>query len=155
MWRIILAFKSPMYSIISRCYCLTLQPHGLQHVFPILHCLLEFAQSHVCWVSDAIQPSSVTCFSSYSQSFPALGSFPMSWLFASGGQTSGASSSTWALPMNIQDWFPLRLTGLISLQLKGLSRVFSSTTVWKHRLFGIQPSLWLNTHIHTWLLEKP
>ena len=93
---------------------------------------------------------SVTLFSSCSQSLPASGSSPMSWLFASDGQSIGASAS--ALPMNIQDWFPLGLIGLISLQFKGLSAVFSGTTVWKHELFGAQPSLWSNAHIHT--LEK-
>ena len=82
------------------------------------------------------------------QSFPASGSFLMSQLFTSGGQSIGAS-------MNIQDWFPSGLTGLISLQSKGLSRIFSSTTVQKHQLFGAQPSLWSNSYIHTWLLEKP
>ena len=76
----------------------------------------------------------------------------MSQFFASGGQNIGVSES--ALPMNIQDWFPLGWTGWISLQSKGLSRVFSNTTVQKHQFFGIQPSLWSNSHIHTWLLEK-
>ena len=86
------------------------------------------------------------------QSFPALGSLPTSWLFASGGQSIGVSASV--LPMNIQGWFPLGLTGLISLQSKGLSRVFSSITVWTHQLFGAQPSLGSNSHICTWPLEK-
>ena len=81
--------------------------------------------------------------------------FPVSWLFASGGQMIGISASALVPPMNIQDWFPLGLTGLISLQSKGLSRVFSNTTVQKHQFFGAQPSLWSNSHIHTWLLEKP
>ena len=75
------------------------------------------------------------------QSFPALGSLPMSWLFASGGQSIAASASASVLPMNIQDWFPLGLTGLISLQSKGLSRVFSSTKIWKHQFFHAQSSL--------------
>ena len=87
------------------------------------------------------------------QSIPASRSFPMSRLFTSGGQCIGASAS--ALPMNIQDWFPLGLTGLISLLSKGLSRVFSNTTVQKHQFFSAQPSLWFNSHICTWLLEKP
>ena len=99
--------------------------------------------------------SSVTTFSSCPQSFPALVSFPMSWLFASGGQSIGALSSASVLPMNIQGWFPLGLTGLISLQSKGLSRVFSSTMVRTHQFFGTQPSLWSNSHIHMWLLGKP
>ena len=123
--------------------------------FPVLCHLPEFAQTHVHWVGDAIQPSHplIVPFSSYLQYFPASGSFPMSQLFAwpKGGQSFGASASI--LPMNIQDWFPVRLTGLI-LQ-SGFSRVFSSTTIWKHQFFGAQPSLWSNSHIHTWLLEKP
>ena len=97
--------------------------------------------------------SSVVLFFSCPQSFPASGSFPMNQLFASGGQSIGASASV--LPMNIQGRFPLGLTDLISLLSKGLSRVFSSTTVWKHQFFCSKPSLWSNSHIHTWLLEKP
>ena len=101
--------------------------------FPVYHQLLELAQTHVHWVGDAIQPSHcLPLFSSCLQSFPASGSFPMSWLFASGGQSTRASASI--LPMNIQDWFPLGLTGLISLKSKGLSRVFSNTTVQKHQI---------------------
>ena len=99
--------------------------------------------------------SSVTLFSSCLQSFPASQSFPMSWLFASGGQSIGASASASVLAMNIQGWFPLGLTDLIALLSKGLSRVFSSTTVQKHEFFSAQLSLWSKTHIHTWLLEKP
>ena len=92
------------------------------------------------WCHPAIS-SSVVPFSSYLQSFPASGSFPMSQFFTSHGQSIGASASASFLPINIQDWFPLRLTDLISLQSKGLSRVFSSTTVQKHRFFGTQLSL--------------
>ena len=87
--------------------------------------------------------------------FPASGSSPMSWLFSLGGQSVGASASASVLLMNIQGWFPSGLTGLISLQCKGLSRVFSNTTVQKHQFSDAQPSLWFNSHIHTWLLEKP
>ena len=87
--------------------------------------------------------------------FPSIRVFPKSWLFAWGVQNFGASVSASVLLMNIQVWFPLGLTGLISLLSKGLSRVFTSTTVWKHQFFGAQPSLWSNSHIHTWLLEKP
>ena len=89
------------------------------------------------------------------QSFPALGSFLMSQFFTSGSQNLGASASASVLPMNIQDWFPVGWTGLISLQPKGLSRVFSNTTIQKHQFFGAQLSLWPNSYIHTWLLEKP
>ena len=88
------------------------------------------------------------------QSFPASGSFPMSQLFASGGWSIGISPLASVLSMNIQDWFPLGLTGWISLQSKGLSKVFSNTTVQKHQFFGAQLSLWSNSHIHTWPLEK-
>ena len=106
------------------------------------------------WCHPTIS-SSVTCFSFCLQSFPATGSFPMSYFFASGGQSITGSASISVPPMNIQHWFPLELTGWISLQSKGLSRVFSNTTVQKHQFFGTQPSLWSNSHIHTWLLEKP
>ena len=123
--------------------------------FPILHHLPEFAQTHVHRVGDAIQPSHpVIPFSSRLQSFPASRSFPMSH-FASGGQSIGASASTSVLPMNTQDWSRLGWTGWISLQSKGLSRIFSSTTIWKHQFFNAQPSLWSNSQIHTWLLVKP
>ena len=88
-------------------------------------------------------------------SFPALGSFPISRLFTSNGQSIGASASASIFPMNIHDWFPLGLTGLISLLSKGLSRVFSSTIIQKHQFFGAQPFLCSNSHICTWLLEKP
>ena len=87
------------------------------------------------------------------QSSPASGSFPMSQFLSSGGQSIGTSAS--AFPMNIQDWFPLGLTGLISLQSKRLSRVFPNSTVQKHQFFGAQLSLQSNSHIHTWLLGKP
>ena len=187
---------------------------------PVHHQLPEFTQTHVHWVSDAIQPSHLLSSPSppatnpsqhqslfqwvntshevakvlefqlqhhslqrnprllrlyldlrarraliichilifyYSkrtvpsclQSSPASGSFLMSHFFASGGQSIGASTSASVLPMNIQDWFPLGLTGLISLQSKGLSRVFSNTKVQKHQFFSIQPSLWSRSHIYT------
>ena len=89
------------------------------------------------------------------QSFPASGSFLMSQLFTSGSQSIRASASALVLLMNVQDWFPLGLTGWIFLQSKGLSRVLSSTTIRKHQFFEAQPSLWSNSLIHTWLLEKP
>ena len=99
--------------------------------------------------------SSVVLFSSCSQSFPASGSCPVSQLFTSGGQSIGASASASVLPMNIQDWFPLGLTGLMSLQPKGFLSVFFNTTVQKHQFFGAQLSSQSNSHIHTWPLEKP
>ena len=93
-------------------------------------------------------------FSSCLQSFPESGFFQMNQLFASGGQSIEVSASTSVLPMNTQDWSPLGWTGWISLQSKGLSRVFSNTTVHKHQFFGAQLSSQSNSHIHTWLLEK-
>ena len=122
---------------------------------PVHHPLLEFAQTHVQWVSDwhPTISSSVVHFSSCLQSFPASGSFPMSQFFASGGQSIGASASV--IPMNIQDWFPLGWTGWISLQARGFSRVFSNTIVQKNQFFSAQLSLWFNSHTHTLLLEKP
>ena len=99
--------------------------------------------------------SLVIPFSSCLQSFPTSGSFPVSWLFASCGQTIGVSASASVPPMTIQGWCPLGLTNLISLKSKGLSRVFSSTTILKHRFISTQPYLWSNSHICTWLLEKP
>ena len=135
-----------------------LWPHGLQHAR--LRCPLPSprACSNSCPSSQWCHPtilSSVTPYSSCLQSFPVSGSFLMSRFFPSGGQSSGASASASVHPMNIQDWFALGLIGLISLQSKGLSRVFSNTTIWKPQFFGSQPSLWSNSHIYTWLLEKP
>ena len=124
--------------------------------FPVLHCLLEFAQTHAHWVGDTIHPtisSSVTSFS-WPQFFPGSGYFPKRWLFASGGQNIGVWALASVLPMSIQDWFPLGLTSLILLQSKGLSRVFSSITIQKHQFFGTPSSLWPNHHKHTWLIEK-
>ena len=106
------------------------------------------------WCHPTIS-SSVVPFSSCLWSFPASGSFPVSQFFAVNGQSIGISASASVLPMNIQDWFPLGLTSLISLQSTGLSRVFSSTIVQKHQFLGAQPSLQSNSHIHTWLPEKP
>ena len=106
------------------------------------------------WCHPAIS-SSVNPFSSCPQSFPASGSFPMSQLFTSGGQSIRVSVSTSVLPMNTQDWSPLGWTGWISLQSKGLSRVFANTTVQKHQFFGTQLSSQSNSHIHTWPQEKP
>ena len=128
-----------------------LWPHELQHTrLPYLS-PTPGACSNSCplsqWCLSTIL-SSVLAFSSYPQSFPALGSFPMSQLFASGGQSNGAS--VLVFPMNTQGWFPLGLTGLFSLQSKGLSRVFSSTTVQKHLFFHAHLSLCSNSHIRTW-----
>ena len=106
------------------------------------------------WCHPTISSTAIP-FSSCPQSCPASGSFPMSQLFTSGGQSIGFSYSTSVLPMNTQDWSPLGWSGWISLQSKGLSRVFSNTTVQKHQFFGAQLSSQSNSHIHTWPLEKP
>ena len=117
-------------------------------VFPVLHYLPEFAQS--CPLSQWCHPtisSSVDPFSPYLQSFPVTGSFPLSQLSIAGGQSIGASASASVLPMDTQDWSPLGWIGWISLQFKGLSRVFSSTTVRKHQFFSVYPSLWPNSQL--------
>ena len=136
----------------------SLWPYGLQHARLPCPSPTPRACSNSCPLSWWYHPTtsfSVVPFSSCLPSFPKSRSFPMSQFFASGGQSIGVSVSAPVLPMNIQDWFPLGLTGLISLQSKGISRVFSSTTVQKHQFFIAQPSLWSNSHIHTWPLEKP
>ena len=107
------------------------------------------------WWCHPIISSSVVPFSFCPQSFPPSGSFQMSQLFASGGQSIGISASTSVLTINTQDWSPLGWTGWTSLQSKGLSRVFSNTTVQKHHFFSTQLSLWSNAHIYTRLLKKP
>ena len=111
--------------------------------------LPEFSVLHHDIISFSVIP-----LSSCPQYFPASRSFPMCQLFTPSGQRTGASVSASVLPMNIQGWSPSGLIGFISLLSKGLSRVFSSTAMWKHQFFGTQPSLWPNCHICTWLLEK-
>ena len=120
----------------------SLWPHGLQHTSPPCPSPSPKVYPSSCplnWWCHPTISSSVALFSSCLQSFPASGSFPMSQLFVSGSQSIGVSASVF--PMSIQGWFPIRLSGLISLQSKGFSRVFSSTTVWKHQFFSAQPSL--------------
>ena len=122
--------------------------------FPVLHYHLEFAQAHVHWIHhQSVMPSNhliLCCPLLFLPSiFPSTGSFPVSQLFVSGGQSIGASASVSVLPINIMGWLPLGLIGFISLLSKELSRVFSGTTVQKHHFFGAQPSLWSNSHIHT------
>ena len=138
--------------------CLTLCSYKLQLARLLCPPLSPRVCSDSCplsWWCHPTIPFSIALSSFCLQSFPGLGSFLMSRLFASDGQSIGASALAAVLPMNIQGWFPLGLTGLISLQSKGLSRVFSNTTVQKHPVFCAQPSLWPNYHIHTWLREKP
>ena len=122
----------------------SLQPHGLQHTRLPCPSLTPGDCSDSCHPTIS---SSVVPFFSCLQSFPASGSFLMSQFFSSGGQSTGASASIF--PVNVQDWFPLGLTGLISLQSKRLSRVFSNTTVQKHQFFGDQPSLGSDSCMHT------
>ena len=136
----------------------SLRPHELQHARPPCPSPTPGVHANSCplswWRHPAIS-SSVVPFSSCPQSLPASESFPMSQLFAWGGQSTGVSALASFLPKNTQGWSPLEWTGWISLQSKRLSRVFSNTTVQKHQFFGAQLSSQSNSHIHTWLLEKP
>ena len=146
-------------SVLFSCSVVSdsLRPQGLQHTRLPCPSPTPRACSKSCpssrWSHSTIS-SSVFPFSSCLQFFPLLGSFPKSQFFSSGGQSIGVSASASVLPMNIQNWFHLGWTGLISLQSKGLSRVISNTTVQKHQFFSVQCSLWSNSHIHTWLLGK-
>ena len=150
-----LANKGPLNQFGSG-RSVALWPHGLQHARPPCPSPTPAVYWNSCplsrWSHPTISPS-VVHFSCL-QSFPASGSFQMRQFFTSGGQSIGVSVSASVLPMNIQDWFPLGLTYWISLQSKGLSRVFSNITVQKHQFFGTQPSSQSNSHIHTLLLEK-
>ena len=136
----------------------SLWPHELQHARPPCPSPVPGNYPNSCplsrWCHATISSSILPC-SSCPQSFPASGSFQMSHFFASGGQSIIVSASTSIFPMDTQDWSPLGWTGWISLQSKGLSRVFSNTTVQKHQFFGPQLSLQSNSHIRTWPLEKP
>ena len=152
---------SSLFNIIQFSHSVmfnSLQPYGLQHTRLLCPSPTPGLYSNSCpssqWWHPAIS-SFVIPLSSLLQSFPASGSFQMSQIFESGGQSTGVSASASILPMNIQDWFPLGWAGWISLQSKGLSRVFSNTTVQKHQFFSAQHSLQSNSHIHTWPLEKP
>ena len=136
----------------------SLQPHESQHTRPPCPSPTPRVYPNPCPSSQRCHPatsSSVVPFSSCPQSLPASGSFPMSQLFESGGQSIGVSASASVLPTNTQDWSPLGWTSWISLQSKGLSRVFSKTIVQKDQFFSTQLSSQSNSHIHTWPLEKP
>ena len=136
----------------------SLWPHESQHARPPCPSPTPRVHSDSRSSSQRCHPaisSSVATFSSCPQSFPASESFPMSQLFAWGGQSTGVSALASFLPKESQGWSPSEWTGWISLQSKGLSGVFSNTTVQKHQFFSAQPSSWSNFHIHTWLLEKP
>ena len=148
-------FSSVAQSCPPLCDPMNFSTPGL----PVHHQLLEFTQTHVHRVSDAIQPSHLLSshhlLISCPQSLSASESFPMSQLFAWGGQSTTVSALASFLPKKSQGWSPSEWTGCISLQSKGLSRVFSNTTVQKHQLLGTQSSSQSNSHIHTWPLEKP
>ena len=136
----------------------SLRPYELQHTRPPCPSPTAGVYLNSCPLSRWCHPtisSPVVLFSSCLQSFPESGSFQMSLLFTSGGQSYGVSASTSVLPMNTQDWFPSGWTSWISLQSKGLSRFFFNITLQKHQFFSAQLSLQSNSHIHTWLLEKP
>ena len=150
-------FLNAQFSSVDHCVQLfaTLWPAACQVSLFITNSQSLLKLMSIKLVMPSNHLTYVIPFSSCLQSFPASGAFQMSQFFASGSQSIRVSASTSVLPMHIQDWFPLGLTGLISLQPKGLSRVFSNTTDQKHQFFGAQLSLWSNSHIHTWLLEKP
>ena len=158
--RLRFGFKvNTQFSLVqSFSYVWLLRPCGLQHARLPSPSPTPGACSNSCplsWRFHSTISSSVIPSSFCLQSFLASGSFPMSQFFASGGPSIGVSASASVLPMNIQDGFPLWLTGWISLQSKGFSRVFFSIPIQKHPFFGIQPALYYNFRIHTWLLEKP
>ena len=153
-WKIVFHSVQFSCSVMSN----SLRPHESQHTGPPCPSQTPRVHPNPCPSSHWCHPtisSSVVTFSSCPQSFPASGSFQMSQLFASGGQSIGVSASASVLPMNIQDWSPLGWTGWISLQSRGLSRVSSNTTVQKHQFFSAQLSSQSNSHIHTWPPEKP
>ena len=155
-WGILSKYSSVQFSrsVVSD----SLRPHESQHARPPCPSPTPGVHSNSClpswWCHPAISPS-VVPFSSCPQSLPASRSLPMSQLFAWGGQSIGVSASASVLPMNTQAWSPLGWTGWISLQSKGLSRVFSNTTVQNDQFFGVQLSSQSNSHIHTWPMEKP
>ena len=136
----------------------SLRPHKSQHARPPCPSPSTGVHSNSCPLSQWCHPtisSSVIPFSSYPQSLPASETFPMSQLFSWGGQSPGVSALASVLPKKCQGWSPSEWTGWISLQSKGLSKVFSNTTVQKHQFFSAQTSSQSNSHIHTWPLEKP
>ena len=159
----LIPFWAPLYTFSSVQFSRSvmsdsLRPHELQHARPPCPSPAPGVYPNSCplsWWCHLTISSSVIPFSSCLHSFPTLGSFWMSQLFALGGQSIGVSASASVLPMNIWDRFPSGWTCWISLQSKGLSRVVSNTTVQKHQFFGAQPSSQSNSHIHIWPLEKP
>ena len=158
--KFMLSFKSRCFSVQFSCSVVSdsLRPHESQHDRPPCPSPTPWVHPNSCasswWCHPAIS-SSVVPFSSCPQSLRASDSFPKSQLFAWDGQSIGVSALTSFLPKNTQDWSPLEWTGWISLQSKGLSRVFSNTIAQKHQFFYAQLSSQSNSHIHTWLLENP
>ena len=152
------AVFKPLCSVQFTCSVVSnsLQSHGLQHSRPPCPSPTPGVCSSSCPSSQWCPPTISICHPLLllPSIFPSIRVFSMSWLFALGSQSIRASASASVLPMNIQGWFPLGLTVLISLQSKGLLRVFSSTTTQKHQFFSAQPSLWFNSHIRRWLLEN-
>ena len=149
--KVTVQFSSVSQSCPTLCKPMNHSTPGL----PVHHQLPEFTQTHVHhqWCHQATS-SSVVPFPSCPQSLPASESFPLSQLFTWDGQSTGVSALASFLPKKSKGWSPLEWTGWISLQSKGLSRVFDNTTVQKHQFFGAQPSLWSNSHIRTWLLGE-
>ena len=145
-----LHFASVAQSSLTLCDPMDCSTSG----FPVYHQLLEPAQTHVHWVSDAIQPSYLCHPLLLPSIFPSIRVFSNESAIRIRWPNYGSFRFSIILPMNIQDWLPLGLIGWITLKFKGLSRVFSSTTVEKHQFFAAQLSLWSNSHIHTWLLEN-
>ena len=153
--------KAKMYQSVQFSHSVmsdSLRPHESQHARPPCPSQTPGVYSNSCpssrWCHPAIS-SSVIPFSSCPQSLPASGSFPVSQLFVSGGQSIGVSASASVFPMNTQEWSPSGWTDWLSLQSKGLSRVFANTTIQKHQFFGSQLSSQFNSHIHTWPWGKP
>ena len=144
-------FSSVAQSCLTLCNPMNRSTPGL----PVHHQLPEFTQTHVHRFCDAIQPSHPLSSPSPPAPNPSSESFPMSQLFAWGGQSTRVSALALFLPKKSQGWSPSEWTGWISLQSKGLSRVFSNTTLQKHRFFSAQPSSQSNSHIRTWPQEKP
>ena len=156
-WFFAFSMTYPFSSVAQSCLTLCDPMNHSTPGLPVHHQLPEFTQTQCpssWWCHPAIS-SSVVPFSSCPQSLPASETFPVSQLFTWGGQSTGVSALASFLPMNTQDWSPSKWTCWISLQSKGLSRVFSNTTVQKHQFFGAQLSSRSNSHIHTWPLEKP
>ena len=157
IWKFLVQVLLKSLLLISRSVISdSLRPCGLQHTRLPCHSSSPIVCSNSCPSSQWCHPtisSSVVPFSSCLQSFPESWSFLMSWLFTSGDQIIAASVSASVLPVDLQCWFCLGFTNLISWRSKGISRVFSNITVWKHQFFSVQLSLWFNSHIHTWLLD--